>query len=93
MRWEWEEAHTSGPVFGNGSTVHLADTMTGRKKAFAWMLFLMRTLGRRRYYHYLRYLCIFFFTLLLLLYYERSEQSLLKGERPGQTSTKFLHFL
>jgi Ras-related protein Rab-7A len=34
MRWEWDEAHTSGPVFGNGSTVHLADTTTGRKKAF-----------------------------------------------------------
>jgi Ras-related protein Rab-7A len=34
MRWEWEEAHTIGPVVGNGSTVRLADTMTGRKKAF-----------------------------------------------------------
>ncbi|KAF8502813.1 hypothetical protein F5888DRAFT_1667366 [Russula emetica] len=34
MRWEWEEAHASGLVVGNGSTVHLGDAMTGRKKAF-----------------------------------------------------------
>jgi Ras-related protein Rab-7A len=34
MRWEWEETHASGPFVGNGSTVHLADSMTGRKKAF-----------------------------------------------------------
>ena len=34
MRWEWEEANASGPFVGNGSTVHLADAMTGRKKAF-----------------------------------------------------------
>jgi Ras-related protein Rab-7A len=34
MRWEWEEAHASWPVVGNGSIVHLADGMTGRKKAF-----------------------------------------------------------
>jgi hypothetical protein len=31
-RWEREEAHASGPVVGNGSTVHLADAMTGGKK-------------------------------------------------------------
>ena len=34
MRWEWEEAHSSGPVVGIGSTVHLADAVTGRKKVF-----------------------------------------------------------
>jgi hypothetical protein len=34
MRWEWEETHASGPCVGNGSTVHLADAVTGRKKAF-----------------------------------------------------------
>jgi Ras-related protein Rab-7A len=34
MQWEWEEAHASEPVVGNGSTVHLGDAMTGRKKAF-----------------------------------------------------------
>ena len=34
MRWEWEEAHTSGPFVGNGSTVHLADAVTGRRKVF-----------------------------------------------------------
>jgi len=33
MRWEWEEAHASGPIVGNGSTVHLADSMARRKKA------------------------------------------------------------
>jgi hypothetical protein len=32
MQWEWEEAHASGPVVGNGSTVNLADAMTGRTK-------------------------------------------------------------
>jgi hypothetical protein len=31
MRWEWEEAHASGPVVGNG---RFADAMTGRKGAF-----------------------------------------------------------
>jgi hypothetical protein len=34
MRWEWEEAHASWPVVGNRGTVHLADAMTGKKKAF-----------------------------------------------------------
>ena len=34
MRWEWEEAHVSGPIVGNGSTVHLADAMTGRTRGF-----------------------------------------------------------
>jgi Ras-related protein Rab-7A len=34
MRWEWEEGHASGPVVGNGSTVHLADAMTGRTNVF-----------------------------------------------------------
>ena len=34
MRWEWEEAHASWPLVGNGSSVHLADAMRGRKKAF-----------------------------------------------------------
>ena len=33
-RWEWEEAHASWPIVGNGDSVHLADAMTGRKKAF-----------------------------------------------------------
>jgi len=34
MRWEREEARASGPIVGNGSTVHLADAMAGRKWAF-----------------------------------------------------------
>jgi hypothetical protein len=34
MRWEWEDAHASGPVVDNGSTVHLADAMAGRAKGF-----------------------------------------------------------
>jgi hypothetical protein len=34
MRCEWDEAHASGPVVGNGGTVRLADVMNGRTKAF-----------------------------------------------------------
>ena len=33
MGWEWEEAHAGGLV-GDGGTIHLADAMTGSKKAF-----------------------------------------------------------
>jgi hypothetical protein len=59
MRWEWEEAHASGPVVGNGSTVHLADAMTGR-------MFLMKPFGRRRHYHYLLRIFLLHLTIVIL---------------------------
>ena len=33
-RWEWEEAHASWPLVGNGSTIDLTGAVVGRKKAF-----------------------------------------------------------
>jgi hypothetical protein len=60
MRWEWEETHASVPFVGNGSTVHLADSMTavGGRRRFCLGAAPHETIWKTGYYHYLR--CVYF---------------------------------